>query len=159
MIKIKKLLIIIIAFALLFFPGQVNAQDQSDASYQDLVERNKELIEIAEGFKQNWQDAEKAHDDLEKEVEDLKVEKDKFKTLYEQEREDKKEARQLYLSTKEDLKKVLNSNERLQSYIDSLNETIDDYLNRTDISVLTGVGINAKKPEESLFIVGFEFGL
>lgn len=159
MIKIKKLLIIVIALVLIFFPGQINAQDQSDVSYQKLLERNKELTEVAEGFKQNWQEAEKDIDKLEKHNKDLLTEKDKFKHLYKEEREDKKEYRQLYLSTKDDLKKILKSNERLQSYIDSLNETIDNYLNTKDISVSTGIGINAKNPEESLFIIGFEFGL
>jgi uncharacterized protein YnzC (UPF0291/DUF896 family) len=159
MIKIKKLLIVIIVLALLFLPGQVNAQDQSDMSYQKLLERNRELTEIAEGFKQNWQEAEKDIDKLQKDNKDLLAEKDKFKHLYEEEREDKKEYRQLYLSTKDDLKNILESNKRLQSYVDSLNETIDNYLNRKDISVSTGVGINAKNPEESLFIVQLEFGI
>jgi|GEM_PF-2294198 predicted nuclease with TOPRIM domain len=159
MVKIKKILIIIITLILLSFPGQINAEDQSDVSYQKLLERNQELTKIAEGFKQNWQEAEKNIDELQKENKDLATKKNKFKTLYEQEREDKKEYRQLYLRSQEDLKKTLDSNKRLHSYIDSLNETIDNYLNRTDISVSTSIGINAKNPEESLFIVGFEFGL
>jgi len=159
MVKIKKILIIIIVLVLICFLGQVNAQDQSDMSYQKLLERNQELVEIAEGFKQNWQDAEKDIDNLQKENKDLAAEKDKFKNLYEEEREDKKEFRQLYLSTDDDLKKTLESKERLHDYIDSLNKTIDNYLNKRDISVLTGVGINAKNPDESLFIVGFEFGI
>jgi len=159
MAKIKKILIIIITLILLSFPGQINAEDQSDVSYQKLLERNQELTKIAEGFKQNWQEAEKNIDELQKENKDLATKKNKFKTLYEQEREDKKEYRQLYLRSQEDLKKTLDSNKRLHSYIDSLNETIDNYLNRTDISVSTSIGINAKNPEESLFIVGFEFGL
>jgi len=159
MVKIKKILIIIITLILLSFPGQINAEDQSDVSYQKLLERNQELTKIAEGFKQNWQEAEKNIDELQKENKDLATKKNKFKTLYEQEREDKKEYRQLYLRSQEDLKKTLDSNKRLHSYIDSLNETIDNYLNRTDMSVSTSIGINAKNPEESLFIVGFEFGL
>jgi len=159
MVKIKKILIIIITLILLSFPGQINAEDQSDVSYQKLLERNQELTKIAEGFKQNWQEAEKNIDELQKENKDLATKKNKFKTLYEQEREDKKKYRQLYLRSQEDLKKTLDSNKRLHSYIDSLNETIDNYLNRTDISVSTSIGINAKNPEESLFIVGFEFGL
>jgi septal ring factor EnvC (AmiA/AmiB activator) len=158
-IKIKKLLIVIIVLALLFLPGQVNAQDQSDMSYQKLLERNRELTEIAEGFKQNWQEAEKDIDKLQEENKDLVAERNEFKRLYKEEREDKKEQRQLYLSTEEDLKRVLNSNERLHQYIDSLNKTIDEYLGRSDISVSTGVGYNLKNPEESLFIVQLEFGI
>lgn len=159
MIKIKKILIIIIALVLLCFPGQINAHDQSDESYQDLLERNKELVEIAEGFKQNWQESEKDIDKLQKEIEDVTAEKNEFKQLYEEERADKKEQRQLHLSAEEDLKRVLKSNERLHQYIDSLNKTIDEYLGRSDISVSTGVGINTKNPEESLFIVQLEFGI
>ena len=56
-------------------------------------------------------------------------------------------------------KKTLKSNERLHDYIDSLNETIDEHLGRSNISVSTGVGYNLKNPEESLFIVQLEFGI
>jgi len=159
MIKIKKLLIIIIALVLIFFPGQINAQDQSDVSYQKLLERNQELTEIAEEYKKMWEEAEKQLNIADELYSKEKSEKEKFKMLYEEEREDKKEYRQLYQSSNEDLKKVSKSNERLQSYIDSLNETIDKHLGKSNISVSTGIGINAKNPDESLFIVGFEFGI
>jgi uncharacterized protein YxeA len=159
MIKIKKILIVVIALILLCFPGQINAQDQSDLTYQELLERNQELIKIASDYKEMWEESENQLDKADKLYTEEKSEKEKFKRLYEKEREDKKEYRQLYLSSEEDLKKTLKSNERLHDYIDSLNETIDEHLGKSNISVSTGVGINAKNPEESLFIVQLEFGI
>lgn len=159
MIKIKKILIVVIALILLFFPGQINAQDQSDPTYQELLERNQELIKIASDYKEMWEESENQLDKADKLYTEEKSEKEKFKRLYEKEREDKKEYRQLYLSSEEDLKKTLKSNERLHDYIDSLNETIDEHLGRSNISVSTGVGYNFKDPEESLLIVQLEFGI
>lgn len=144
----KRTLIFILVLIFIFTPYVVSAQNGEliiPDTHEELVKRYKEMAGIAQKYKELYEETDNNFMELQEKYQEAEQNIKEYKSLYE--------------NQKQQTEKVLESNERLQDFINTQSEVIDDLLNKKNISVNTGIGINVVNPEESLILLGFEIGL
>lgn len=143
--NLKRLIIFLMVLSIVFTPFLVNAQSLDPPSnYDDLLEKYEEMYKIA-------QDAMDLADER-------KAQADKWKGLYEKEREDKLEYKKLYEDTENQLNTIIKSNERLQDMVDRLDNLLKESLKSSDLSLNTGIVYTPMNPENTGVMVGFQYG-
>ena len=141
----KWLVILLVVLILLFVPYAVNAQSLDPPSdYDTLLEKYEEMYQIAQGAM-----------DL---ADERKVQADKWKNLYNKEREDKLKWKQLYEESEKNLQTTIKSNERLQDMIDKFDNLLKESLKKSDLSLSTGIVYTPINPENTGILVGFQYG-
>jgi hypothetical protein len=126
-------------------PFTATAQSlEPPSDYDSLLEKYEEMYQIAQEAM-----------DL---ADERKAQADKWKNLYEKEREDKLEYKKLYEQSEKNLEATMKSNERLQDMIDRLDNLLKESLKKSDLSLNTGIVYTPINPENTGILVGFQYG-
>jgi len=144
----RRILIFALVLIFIFTPYVVSAQEKEldiPDTYEEVVKQYKDMARIAQKYKELYEESDSNFQELQVEYEKTQDNLNRMEELYENQQ----------LQTE----KALDSNARLQDFIETQSEIIDGLLNKKDISINTGVGVNLANPEESLIMLGFEIGL
>lgn len=144
----KRLLVFVLVLIFIFTPYVISAQERELDIPDDrevLEERYKEMAQIAQKYKELYEESNNNFQKLESKYNETQQNLEEYKKLYEDQK----------LQTE----RALESNSRWQGLFETQSEIIDGLLNKKDISINTGVGVNLANPEESLIMLGFEIGL
>lgn len=142
----KRVLISLLILSILFTPYIISAQELDIPNDREVLEeRYKEMAQIAQKYKELYEESNNNFQELESKYNETQQNLEEYKELYEDQK----------LQTE----RALESNARWQGLFKTQSEIIDGLLNKKDISINTGVGVNLAEPEESLIMIGFEIGL
>jgi Skp family chaperone for outer membrane proteins len=142
----KRLLVFVLVLIFIFTPYIVSAQGLDIPNDREVLEeRYKEMAQIAQKYKELYEESNNNFQKLESKYNETQQNLEEYKELYEDQK----------LQTE----RALESNNRWQDLFETQSEIIDGLLNKKDISINTGVGVNLANPEESLIMLGFEIGL
>ena len=142
----KRLLIFILVLIFIFTPYIVSARELDMPDDREVLEEEyKKMAQIAQKYKELYEESNNNFQKLEAKYNETQQNLEEYKKLYEDQK----------LQTE----RALESNSRWQDLFETQSEIIDGLLNKKDISINTGVGVNLAEPEESLIMIGFEIGL
>lgn len=142
----RRTLIFMLVLIFIFTPYIVSAQELDIPDDREVLEkRYKEMAQIAQKYKELYEKSNNNFQQLESKYKETQQNLEEYKKLYEDQK----------LQTE----RALESNNRWQGLFETQSEIIDGLLNKKDISINTGVGVNLVNPKESLIMLGFEIGL
>ncbi len=142
----KRLLVFVLVLIFIFTPYIVSAQELNIPDDREVLEEEyKKMAQIAQKYKELYEESNNNFQKLESKYNETQQNLEEYKELYEDQK----------LQTE----RALESNSRWQDLFETQSEIIDGLLNKKDISINTGVGVNLANPEESLIMLGFEIGL
>jgi len=142
----KRVLVFILVLIFVFTPYIVSAQELDIPDDREVLEEEyKKMAQIAQKYKELY---EKSNNNFQK-----------LESKYNETQQNLEEYKELYEDQKLQTERALESNSRWQGLFETQSEIIDGLLNKKDISINTGVGVNLANPEESLIMLGFEIGL
>ena len=142
----KRVLVFILVLIFVFTPYIVSAQELDIPDDREVLEEEyKKMAQIAQKYKELY---EKSNNNFQK-----------LESKYNETQQNLEEYKELYEDQKLQTERALESNNRWQDLFETQSEIIDGLLNKKDISINTGVGVNLANPEESLIMLGFEIGL